>query len=322
MPKIEYVSKNFNPASLAMIENANEIIAEYTAKGFVLTLRQLYYRFVSKDLLPNTQQNYKRLGSVINDARLAGLVDWNAIEDRTRSVEELSHWDSPASIIEVCASSYRVDKWRDQKYRPEVWIEKQALAGVFERICRELDIPYLACKGYNSASVVWRSGMRLKRIIEDGQTPLILHFGDHDPSGLDMTRDISDRMGVFMADVRVERMALNMAQVEEYNPPPNPTKLTDSRAHGENGYIAIHGHESWELDALPPDVLNDLVRTEVEKLRDDDQWQEDVDTENEYRATLRAISNNFTDVHQYTIDQGWLDKETEAGEGADEEESE
>jgi hypothetical protein len=159
----------------------------------------------------------------------------------------------------------------------------------------------------------------MRKYLKNGQEPIILHFGDHDPSGLDMTRDIIDRMKVFLADIDVRRLALNMEQVNEYNPPPNPTKLTDSRAHGENGYINIYGHESWELDALPPDVLNDLVRTEVEKLRDDDQWQEDVDIENEHRATLRAISNNFTGVHEYTKEKGWLDEELEADEETDEE---
>ena len=84
---ITYTPKRFSAGSLAMIEKANEIIADYAAQGFTLTLRQLYYQFVSKDLLPNKQAEYKRLGSVINDARMAGMLDWEAIEDRTRNVK-------------------------------------------------------------------------------------------------------------------------------------------------------------------------------------------------------------------------------------------
>lgn len=318
MSKIIYQNIKFRAASHELIKQCDTILKRYHGQGYDMTLRQLYYQLVTQNIIPNKEESYDNLGKLVSKARLAGLLDWNHLVDRTRNLQSISTWKNPSAILDTAAQAFRIDKWAKQPVRIEVWIEKEALAGVFARVCEEMFIPYFACKGYNSQSEAWRASLRMRQYLKAGQQPVILHFGDHDPSGLDMTRDITDRMQVFMADVRVERMALNMAQVEAYNPPPNPTKLTDSRAHGENGYIALHGHESWELDALPPDVLNDLVRTEVEKLRDDDQWQEDVDTENEHRATLRAISNNFGDVHQYTIDQGWIDEETEAGEGSEE----
>ena len=128
MPKLAYVSKDFSAKSLATIDLANRIIDEYRAQGYTLTLRQLYYQFVARDLIPNRVQEYKRLGSVVNDARLAGLIDWEAIEDRTRNLRSLAHWTSPDSIVEACASQYRIDKWARQPVRVEVWIEKEALA--------------------------------------------------------------------------------------------------------------------------------------------------------------------------------------------------
>lgn len=125
MPKIKYVARNFSAASKDLIDKANIIIAEYEGQGFKLTLRQLYYQYVSRDFIPNTMKSYKNLGSVINDARLAGLIDWNAIEDRTRQVVTVNHWDNPSDIVSACASQFRIDKWEGQKFRPEVWIEKE-----------------------------------------------------------------------------------------------------------------------------------------------------------------------------------------------------
>lgn len=177
MPKIKYVARKFSAASKALIDKANEIISEYEQQGFSLSVRQIYYQFVARDLIPNTMKSYKNLGSIINDARLAGLIDWAAVEDRTRHVVTPNHWDSPANVVSACAAQFRVDKWKGQKYRPEVWVEKQALEGIMEGICRELDISFLSCRGYTSQSEMWSSAMRLKAFAEKhGQTPIILNF--------------------------------------------------------------------------------------------------------------------------------------------------
>jgi len=294
MPKICYANRNFSAGSLEIIERANNIIAAYMADGYTLTLRQLYYQFVSRDLIANTQREYKRLGSIINDGRLAGMIDWNAIEDRTRNLESLPHWEGPQDIVEACASQFRFDKWERQPWRIELWVEKEALAGVFEKVCRELDIPYLSCRGYTSQSEMWRASQRLLQYAGDDKQILILHFGDHDPSGIDMTRDIRDRLQVFNVDtIKVNRVALNMDQVEQYDPPPNPAKITDSRAEV---YIQEFGNESWELDALDPKVLSALVRDEVGKVRDDDLWAESIEAEREARAQLQAISDQWDEV--------------------------
>lgn len=288
--KIEYVSKKFSAATLDVVERANEIIAEYLAGGYQLTLRQLYYQFVSRDLLPNTQQSYSRLGSIINDARLAGWVDWEAIEDRTRDVKIPPHWNGPAGIIRAAAESYAIDKWEGGPCRCEIWVEKEALAGVFDRVCKELDVPFLACRGYVSASEMWRAAMRLKKWERAGYTTTVFHFGDHDPSGIDMTRDIQDRLALFGARTGVRRMALSMAQVEQYSPPPNPAKVTDSRFAG---YQAEYGDESWELDALEPRVLVDLVRSAVTSIRDDSVWERLLARQEEDRQRLSDTAEEW-----------------------------
>ncbi len=288
MPRICYVAKNFRGSSVEIIAQANEIIDEYTEQGYDLTLRQLYYQFVSRDLIANTQKEYKRLGSIINDARLAGLIDWNSLVDRTRNLQDLSHWTSPQSIVDSCAAQYRIDKWKAQPIRPEVWIEKDALLGVIQDACQDLDVAYFSCRGYTSQSEMWNGAQRMVgRYDDDNQETLIIHLGDHDPSGVDMSRDIADRLTLFMSNAEVKRIALNMDQIEEFTPPPNPAKFTDSRCAG---YVAEFGSESWELDALEPKVLSGLVRDTILSVRDEDLWDEAEAEEDEAKAILRKVA--------------------------------
>ena len=173
MPRIQYEARRFSKKSQDLIEQANSIIEEYAAQGFILILRQLYHQFVTRVLLPNEVRAYKRLGSVVNDARLAGLIDWDAIEDRTRNLQTLSCWESPQDILVSAAESYRIDRWVDQPVRFEVWIEKEALVGVIEPVCNEFRVPYFACRGYNSQSEMWRAGQRLAEYWKHGQVPIV-----------------------------------------------------------------------------------------------------------------------------------------------------
>lgn len=287
MPKICYREKSFGADRAALISKANDIIAEYSAQGFQLTLRQLYYQFVSRDFIPNNLRSYKNLGDVINDARLAGLIDWNSIVDRTRNLQSLAHWQNPADIISACASQFRLDRWAPQPRRVEVWIEKDALIGVIEGICNELDVPYFSCRGYTSQSEMWSGAQRLKGYAVHGQKPLVLHLGDHDPSGKDMSRDIEDRLAEFAGRaIEIRRLALNMPQIEQYNPPPNPAKTTDSRAAD---YIAEFGEESWELDALEPSVITTLIRDAVFSVRDAELWDQETAHQNKHRADLQKV---------------------------------
>jgi hypothetical protein len=293
MPRIAYIDKRLSANKLKVIATANAIITEYRQKGFVLTLRQLYYQFVARDLIANNQQEYAKLGGIINDGRMVGLIDWNDIIDRTRNVREVPHWSNPTQIVNAVATQFRIDKWSTQPYRIEVWIEKDALAGVVERVCTDLDIPYFSCRGYTSQSEMWVGAMRMKSYFKAGQTPMVLHFGDHDPSGKDMSRDILERIELFMGGIEFQRLALNWDQIEEYQPPPNPAKISDSRA---KAYIAEFGDDSWELDALEPEVIVGLIQTTVESLRDEDRWVEKVAEEDVHRTLLRATSDRWQEV--------------------------
>lgn len=292
-----FIQRSFRESSLRLIDAANDIIAEYQRQGFTLTLRQLYYQFVSRDLIANKQSEYKRLGSIVSDARLAGLIDWAAIEDRTRNVRRSPSWKSPEEIIAAVADQYREDPWQDQRWRPEVWIEKDALTGVIEGICSRWRVPYFACRGYTSQSEQYDAGKRFSAAKARGQRPIVLHLGDHDPSGLDMTRDNSDRLALFAGmDVEVRRLALNIDQIERYRPPPNPAKDTDARF---GSYAEIYGDESWELDALDPPVISELIDRALAGLIVAKRWDAAMAREKERREALGDVHRRFGDVMEF-----------------------
>ena len=322
--RIAYEKWNPGADAKAIVRQANAIAIDYQNQGYDLTLRQLYYQFVARDLLPNTQKSYDKLGQIINRARMSGLMDWDFLVDRTRNIRSLAHWDSPADIIAATASSYRLDHWTTQPTRVEVWVEKEALAGVVQRVAERNDVAWFSCRGYVSQSEMWGAAQRLREHIKAGQNVKILHLGDHDPSGIDMTRDITERLNTFIvqdwlnesptlhgtvswADIKAEmrercggrgpfevsRIALNFDQVEEYNPPPNPAKLTDSRV---GPYLAEFGPESWELDALDPATLDALIESHLDEVIDVEPWDEIVDLQNKGRDLLRETSNRWTEV--------------------------
>lgn len=294
MPKIEYVPKKFRPESLSLIEKVNGVITEYKQQGYSLTLRQVYYQMVARAIIPNNERSYKNLGALINDARLAGLVDWNAIEDRTRNLKGRSHWRTPGEIIDSAAWSYHLDYWQGQKNYVEVWVEKDALVGIVGQVCNTLDVNYFSCRGYVSQSEMWGAAQRLRKQKEAGRHIVLLHLGDHDPSGIDMSRDIQERNALFENfDMEFHRLALNMDQIDTYSPPPNPTKLTDSRA---NGYIDLYGHECWELDALEPQVISNLITKNVLLYRDEKPYRAVKAREEREKAMLEDLSANWPGV--------------------------
>jgi len=274
--KQAYIEKRFSPENKALIADINVTIDTYVRQGFMLSVRQLYYQLVAADKIPNTEQSYKRIAGLINDGRLAGLIDWDAIEDRNRDIVTRSRWESASSLINACASQFHMDMWDNQDRRVFIIVEKAALAGVLQRVSRDFDVPLLAARGYPSVSIVREMALEhVGKAIHVGQSVLLLHLGDHDPSGIDMTRDLEDRFNLFLGHMagglEIKRIALNMHQIEEYDPPPNPAKVTDSRFEA---YAERFGDESWELDALKPQQLVDLVQGEVEDVLDQDAWED------------------------------------------------
>lgn len=289
--KHAFIERKFSASAQATIDIINGILDEYRAQGFRLSLRQLYYQLVARDYIPNTERSYKNTGNLVSDARQAGLIDWSMIEDRGRETVSLNHWTSPAEIVKAAASQFRIDKWADQPYH--VMVEKDALSGVLLPVCRDLDISITANKGYSSSSTMYEIGQRLRFLNRDHDVTII-YLGDHDPSGIDMTRDVIDRLTMYSeltpGQIEVIRVALNYDQIEQWQPPENPAKQTDSRFAG---YAEKFGQSSWELDAVEPAQLASLVRAVVENRRDNDLWQNAVDRENKMRSDLLKFAESY-----------------------------
>jgi hypothetical protein len=309
---------------LDIMDKANKVIDDYKAQGLTLTVRQLYYRFIAFDLFPeswidkrynqkngldentkNTLKNYKRLADIVNTGRLEGLIDWNSIEDRTRWLREYARYADPAELIRRNQDTYGEDLWADQDNYVEVWIEKDALSGVIEGPCGEYRVPFFPTRGYNSQSEQYIAGKRLQRIVAQGKKVTIFHLGDHDPSGLDMTRDNDLRVLTFARNSEIEfvRLALNMDQVRQYNCPPNPAKESDSRFAG---YHAEFGEQSWELDALEPKVIAELVRTNIASKIDPKRFEAAKEREAESRRMLELLSANWN--QEVTTLLGMIDR--------------
>jgi len=284
MSKIAFIKKSFRSDSLGLISQTNSVLDSYAKKGMRLTLRQIYYQLVSHAGLRNIQSNYKRLSSVISEARLAGLVDWDVLEDRIRQPVRHPEFDGIPDLMEAAISSYRLPRWNGQKHYVEVQCEKDALAGVLRPLTDEFHVVLMVNRGYSSMSAMYEGARRLSSRGK-GKKKTILYVGDHDPSGEDMVRDIRDRLEVFgVGNIDVRKIALTMEQVKEYDLPPNPANMRDSRAEK---YVEEHGEVSWEVDALDPEVLQDLVRSSIEALLDRKMMEKVIKREESDKENIR-----------------------------------
>lgn len=320
------IYSNYKPGKEAalLLRTITDIVINYQNQGLRLTLRQLYYQLVARDIIPNKEASYKKIGSLVSKARLGGLLDWDAIEDRVRQPKSPPEFHTLNALIDAALYSFRLPRLKGQKRYVELWVEKDALAGVLHPIAYRNHIVLMVNRGYSSTSAMRESAVRIRdKARELGvEEAVVLYLGDLDPSGEDMVRDIEDRLNLFLhqgheidwgghpfkgnkkaviedypeacvrrGNVRLEvkKLALTMEQVEEYDPPPNPAKLTDSRA---TKYVEEYGEYSWEVDALPPETLRELIEDELELLIDQEAIQKVIDTENEQRALLEhAVSS-------------------------------
>lgn len=331
------------------------IVNEYSKQGYILSLRQLHYQFVTKNWIVNHDTAYKKLGSILDDCRYAGLVDWDAFEDRGR-VPYLPWWvNNPDEGLQAIIDQYRVNRQLNQSEYVELWTEKDALSGILRRSTSKYHIQLVVNKGYTSSSAAYNAYERIVEYIIAGKKVVILYFGDHDPSGLDMIRDIRERLTLFLSkgnklqyadnfypkvdewyrntgydiyDLNlseksvnllmgdedygdnyddaiaeceaakyklylekkglfvVKQIGLTMQQIEQYNLPPNPTKMTDSRSPE---YVKKYGKTCWEVDALEPTVLTQIVETNIAEHIDEDLYQKMISQEKEDIEYLKGL---------------------------------
>lgn len=305
MAKIEFRSVRLSKANKERLDTINQIIEEYQEQGYTLTLRQLYYQLVSRDIIPNKVTEYAKLSTLLKEGRMGGIVDWDAIEYRLRKPSKPSSWNNPKEVIESALYSYALPRMEGQDTYLEVWVEKDALSGVLSRVTKQYHIPIVVNRGYSSASAMFDAFERFTNAFLNNQSIKILYLGDFDPSGMDMIRDIQDRIIEFIKGSQrfetdeeaielyqfsVEPIALTREQIRQYNPPPNPAKQTDPRA---KDFIKLHGATSWEVDALRPEVLNALLTEAIKRNIDESLYYEIVHREEADKSKIKTLINQF-----------------------------
>jgi len=277
-----------------IIENSVEILSRY--EPGILTIRALHYQLVSIGMT-NTQRHYKRVVAAMGDARRDGIVNYDAFSDRDRemvgntdylptSVEEASY--QAKRQIKAWMTSYSKNRWENQNYYPEVLIEKKALEGVFEKPCQRNGVALGACKGYPSLTFLYEASKRFKKAEDNGKQPIIIYFGDYDPSGEDIPRNIQASLEKdFGVEVELRRIALMYDQVIEWELPPAPTKETDSRTANWDGIGQV------ELDAVKPEQLEILLQDALDEIFDYNMYQELQDTEQWEEAEFQQLLKEF-----------------------------
>ena len=297
-----------------LLDRLDFVIDEYQKQGIKLTLRQLYYQLVARGYIPNHDKVYAKLSVLLTDSRYIGRVDWEAIEDRSRAQHKHSEWTDIESLVQSAIYSYRKNRWKGQKYYVELMTEKEALASVLHPITDKWHIRFCIFKGYTSASVMYELFERIKwRLQNTDKKVVILYLGDHDPSGLDMVRDIRERIEEFLTggdepidfDTVSERfvvapIALTMEQIKKYNPPPNPAKITDPRA---KWYISQFGETSWEVDALRPEIMTKIVDDAIRSYIDENKYNEIIEEEDYEKQRLQEFAEELKDEQKDDEDE-------------------
>lgn len=280
------------------LEKVNAIIENYVAKGYRLTLRQLYYQLVKDNIIANDDKEYAKLSDLLVKGRMCGIVDWEAIVDRNRTPQLPYNYENPDEALIDLGNTYRIDRQEGQDNYVELWVEKDALSEVLSRKSVHYHVNLMVNRGYTSCTAVYESANRFRRAIKNGKSANIIYVGDHDPSGLDMVRDINTRLETFglKEPVNVQHIALTMPQVQLYDLPENPAKIKDPRA---GWYIKNFGEMSWEVDALTPEVLHETIDLHIEKLINMEKFNEIVERERTERNQIKILPELITDLRAW-----------------------
>ena len=270
--------------TLDLIKEAFNVLSEYNP----MTLRQVYYQLVSKQIIENKKSEYQRLDNALILARKEGLIPYDWIEDRTRRPRDIAMWEDLKDYLEAVRYSYRKNIWSRQKNYVLVWVEKEALSEIFRKIVEPYGVTLVVGRGYNSLSIKKELADRFKSM---NKSVIILYFGDFDPSGEDIYRDLIDSFSFFETRPKIEKIALTREQVEEYHLPFDFTKKTDARA---SKFIDKYGDMAVELDALPIQVLQGLIKENIEKYLDAKAFNSVIAEEEQELAVLDSWIKNIS----------------------------
>jgi hypothetical protein len=261
--------------SVAIIEIVNE--------NRPVTVRQVFYQMVSAGLIAKSEAEYNgTVGRLVRDLRLDATIPFGSIADNTRWMRKPTTYNSVEDALRATARLYRRAVWRDLDEYVEVWLEKDALAGVLIEETDPFDVPLMVTRGYPSLSYLYEAA---EAISAKDKPTFIYYFGDHDPSGVDIRRNVERRLREFApdADITFEPVAVTPAQIESMQLMTRPTKRSDTRSRSFAG-------ESVEVDAIPPRTLRELVHSVIGRHLDGDQWNVLKVAEQSERAILERIA--------------------------------
>jgi len=245
----ESISKHRYRTQAKTAKIRSNILSTFTEIKRVMTVRQVYYRLVIRGIVDKTDGGYDKVQVQLKNMRQEGLVPYSLVSDPSRSWYQLDSHNSLENAVTGWLHNYRLDIWKDLDCHVEIWLEKEALSGIFREVTYEFDVPLFVAKGFTSESFAYTAAEHIKQI---GKPTFIYIFSDHDPSGHDLSDTIIKKIRSFGVDPHFERAALTEEQVREYN---LPTRYTKESTHSRS----FNG-ESTELDALHPDILLSLIK--------------------------------------------------------------
>ena len=284
------------PSYDEVVKASLEVFKQYDT---ALTLRQLYYRLVSRRLFPNTINSYKRLSRFMVKAREERDVPLNCLEDRSRRIlgrGDAGYRSAEEYIKQKIASlhdswkGFTMPMWDDQHFNVVVSLEKDALSRLVSDVANRYSVRTFPTRGYPSFTYVQRMASYIRNRLK-GKPTVVLYFGDFDPSGIDIERDLTERLTKYRAgDFKVRRVALTSDQIVQYSLPPMPVKKSDARTPR---FVAVYGDEAVELDALEPNVLQLLVAESIEDFIDKEAWIKQLNEIDSLKKWIRAKLENI-----------------------------
>ena len=272
--------------SLRLLERVQEIIKSY---DFALTLRQIYYQLVAKQIIPNQQSYYMKLSRLCVIGRDEGILPEDAFADRLRQIDKPDSYLDLDDFMDTVKDAYRKDKWQNQAAYIEIWTEKDALRSVLTEITYSYDVNLMIVRGQVSRTAIYESYERFAKKIDEGKDCFLYYAGDFDPSGLSIYSSLVKRIrkhGNTGKYITFERVALTPAQIEEYNLPSDPAKRKDPNY---KRFIDEYGDGVVELDSLPPDVLRNLIKECIEGRLDRGLFEQAQKIEFKEQAILQTL---------------------------------
>ena len=270
-----------HPETVDLLNHVKAVLDEYR-DHLPLTIRQIFYRLVGSRGYDKTERAYARLCDVLGRARRAGMIPFGAIRDDGTILRTPQAWDSADEMVAAAiaaAENFRLDRQRGQPARLIICVEAAGMVPQIERIADPYGIPVHSSGGFDSLT----AKHALARLLARWRCAWVLHVGDHDPSGVhvfsSLTEDVTamaERLNM-SAEIEFARLAVTPDQAVAMNLPSAPPKPTDRRAFAG---------ETWQVEAIPPDALAEIVEQAILTRRDPAATDALLAKESKIRATL------------------------------------